>query len=160
MGPSTPEPVVPRGLRWPGLAVAAVLLQALPGLRVGPFRSLRGALLVASGVLVAAWFAVNAHTTRGARRVGVAVGLFGALLNLAVMVPNGGMPVSASALAAIGHGSSDVTSGHLYKHRLADRSTVLRGLGDVIPVAPLHLVASVGDAILVAGLGGALLFVP
>jgi hypothetical protein len=70
------------------------------------------------------------------------------------MVPNGGMPVSKAALEALDGGHVDVADGHLYKHRLADDGTVLASLGDVIPVRPLNMAASAGDAVLLVGILG------
>lgn len=148
-GPAPPE-AVPLGLRRPSLAVLAAGLQAAPGLAGG----LRSALLVASAVALAAWFAVNLRAADGALRVAFAVALAGAGLNLAVMVPNGGMPVSPDALVEIGGAGIDVTEGHLYKHRFLDDDTVLAFLADVIPVRPLGMAASAGDVVLVAGLAG------
>jgi hypothetical protein len=118
----------------------------------GPFGALRPWLVAASGVLMAGWFLVNLRGTTGLLRWGLLVALLGAGLNLVVMVPNGGMPVSKAALEAIDGGHVDVTDGHLYKHRLADGDTVLAPLGDVIPVRPLRMAASVGDVVLLAGL--------
>lgn len=157
MGAAVPVPVVapetaPLGLRRPALAVLAVALQAAPGLPGGHLAGLRDGLLVGSAALVAAWFALNLRAASGGLRVALGIALAGGLLNLAVMLPNGGMPVAPEALAAIGGDGVDVTDGHLYKHRLLDDGTVLAFLGDVIPVRPLGMAASAGDAVLLAGL--------
>lgn len=141
-------------LRRPGLAVGAVLLQAAPGL--AGLDAHRHQLVLASGVLLAAWFVVNVRSNRGATRLAIAVALAGAALNLAVMLPNGGMPVSRAALAEIGGAHVDVAEGHLYKHVVVDDDTTFAVLGDVIPVPPLGLVASVGDIVLALGLIGGL----
>lgn len=113
-------------------------------------------LLIASGALLAAWFAVNVRAACGSCRVALAVALGGAALNLIVMVPNGGMPVSAAALADIERGDVDVTDGQLHKHRAADDNTDLAILGDVMPVRPLGMVVSAGDIALFVGLVWAL----
>jgi hypothetical protein len=105
-------------------------------------------------VLLAAWFVVNLRGARGVLRWCLGIALFGSAMNLVVMVPNGGMPVSKAALEAIDGGHVDVADGHLYKHRLADDQTVLAPLGDVIPVRPLHMAASVGDVVLLVGVLG------
>jgi hypothetical protein len=118
----------------------------------GPFGALRPGLVVASGVLMAVWFVVNLRGATGLLRWGLAVALLGAGLNLLVMVPNGGMPVSKAALEAIDGAHVDVSDGHLYKHRLADSSTVLTPLGDVVPIRPLRMAVSVGDFVLFGGL--------
>jgi hypothetical protein len=120
----------------------------------GPFLALRPWLVGASGVLMAAWFVVNVRASTGARRWALGVALLGAVMNLVVMVPNGGMPVSRSALAAIDGEHVDVSDGYLYKHNLADGDTILAPLGDVIPIRPLRLAASAGDVVLLAGLLG------
>jgi hypothetical protein len=150
--PSLAPEAAPLGLRRPTLAVLAVALQAAPGLPGGHLVDLRDGLLVASAIAITAWFALNLRAARGALRVALGVALAGGLLNLAVMLPNGGMPVAPEALAEIGGAGVDVTDGHLYKHLLIDDGTVLAFLGDVIPVRPLGMAASVGDGVLLAGL--------
>lgn len=149
--PGSPE-VGPNRLRRPLLAVLAVALQAAPGLPGGHLLALRHWLVAASAVVMLAWFVVNLRAATGLVRTALAVAFVGAAMNLAVMVPNGGMPVSAAALEAIGAGDVDVADGHLYKHRLASEDTVLGFLGDVIPVAPLGMAASAGDAVLLVGI--------
>ena len=107
-------------------------------------------------LLVGGWLGLNAR--RRAPVLAAAIGLLavGWLLNVATMVPNGGMPVSSVALEKIGAPSDvDVTDGALFKHVPADGDTVLPWLGDVLPVAPLDAVVSVGD--LVMAVGGSLL---
>jgi hypothetical protein len=148
---ASPETEDPRGLRRAPLAIAAVALQVAPALG-GPAHDLRAVLVLASAVLLAAWFLTNLRVATGALRAALALALFGAGLNLVVMLPNGGMPVSRAAIAAIEGGTADVADGHLYKHRFADRDTFLAPLGDVIPVRPLRMAASVGDLFLLAGI--------
>lgn len=145
---------VPRGLRRPTLAFLAVALQAAPGLPGGHLLAYRHRLVVASGVVLAGWFVANLRTAQGALRAVVGVALVGAAMNLVVMVPNGGMPVSPAALRAAGAEGIDVTDGQFYKHRLLDDDTVLGFLGDVIPVRPLGMAASAGDVVLFAGIAG------
>lgn len=144
----------PRGLRRPALAFGAVALQAAPGLPGGHLLALRPWLVGTSGVLMAAWFVANLRSARGLLRWGLGIALVGAAMNLVVMAPNGGMPVSKAALEAIDGGHVDVADGHLYKHRLAGEGTILAPLGDVIPVRPLRMAASVGDVVLLVGLLG------
>jgi hypothetical protein len=152
----------PRGLRRPALAFLAVALQAAPGFPGGHLLALRPWLVAASGVLMAVWFALNLRWARGALRVALGVALLGAAMNLVVMVPNRGMPVSKAALEAIDGGHVDVTDGYLYKHRLADDDTILAPLGDVIPVRSLRMAVSAGDVVLLFGILGvaAVLLVP
>ena len=111
-------------------------------------------MVLASHALVAAWLVVNAVRQVGWRRVGVVVALVGWLMNLAVMLPNGGMPVSPSALEAVAgrdHGV-DVTDGHRSKHVVLDDDTVLAPLADVHALHALDVVYSAGDVVLALGL--------
>ncbi|MCU1379118.1 MAG: hypothetical protein JWN29_2101 [Acidimicrobiales bacterium] len=142
----------PRGLRRPVLAFVAVGFQAAPGLPGGHLLALRPWFVAASGVLMVAWFLVNLRASTGVLRWGLGIALVGSAMNLVVMVPNGGMPVSKAALEALGGGHVDVADGHLYKHRLAGEGTILAPLGDVIPVRPLNMAASAGDAVLLVGI--------
>lgn len=85
----------------------------------------------------------------------MALGLLAAgwLLNLAAIVPNGGMPVSLHAAREIGAPAHiDVTEGNLYKHVPASGETALPWLGDVVPVRALGSVISVGDVVMFLGL--------
>jgi hypothetical protein len=78
----------------------------------------------------------------------------GWLLNLVAIVPNEGMPVSESALRSAGIASSvSITHGHLSKHVLLNSGTVLRALGDVIPLPWFRSVISVGDIVMAIGIG-------
>jgi hypothetical protein len=116
----------------------------------------RPVFLVASFVLISVWLAANLGDRPAALRLAIGLLAVGWALNLVVMLPNRGMPVSSVALDRIGAPSEvDVTDGSLYKHVHADRDTTLPWLGDVIPVAPLGVVVSVGDVVM--ALGGFLL---
>jgi hypothetical protein len=115
--------------------------------------SAQPAVLV-SHVVVAVWLVANAISQTGWRRVGIGLALTGWLLNLAVMLPNGGMPVSMDAVASIqgaDHGV-DPTDGYLAKHVPLDDDTVLPGLADIHPLPRLRLIYSVGDVVLAGGL--------
>ena len=79
----------------------------------------------------------------------VLIGL-GLGLNLAVIVPNGGMPVSLKSANAAGFDPSGYL-GSAVKHRELNESTRLGFLGDVIPLPLLRKVISPGD--IVQGLG-------
>jgi hypothetical protein len=111
-------------------------------------------MVLVSHLVVAVWLVVNAVSQAGWRRVGIGLALFGWLLNLAVMLPNGGMPVSMEAVASIKGADAgvDPTDGHLAKHVPLDDDTVLAPLADIHPLRPLHLVYSIGDVALAAGL--------
>jgi len=143
-------------VRWPLLPAVAVALQM--ALAVSPaLRGLRGArpaLLVTSYVLVGGWIWANALVRDGLVRWGLILVAEGWLLNVVVMAANGGMPVSASALARIGHAGAVVSQGHLWKHVAASAATRIPLLGDVIPVPVplLRSVISVGDVAMLVGL--------
>lgn len=142
-------------LRAPGLVWVGLGMQvALGG---DPLRSLpdgaRFAFVVASYALVGAWLVVNAVAHSRAMRGALGLLAAGWLLNVVVMVSNGGMPVSAAALEGSGAPPGlDVEEGHLWKHVPASGTTVLPWLGDVVAVPRLHSVVSAGDIIMVAGI--------
>lgn len=83
---------------------------------------------------------------------GVALIGAGLLMNFAVIVANGAMPVAIEAIEAAGGDASDIESlsGDI-KHQPMGPDTRLRVLGDVIPLPGLKQVVSVGDALLGAG---------
>ncbi len=130
---------------WPLLAgaAAAQLAGGLAG------RSLYAVGLALSAALALAFF------VRNRRLPGIPLVAAGLLLNAVVVAANGGaMPVSAGAGARAGVALDVVAAGLDPRHVLADGSTALSGLGDVVPVAlPLHReVASIGDLLVAAGL--------
>lgn len=129
-------------LHWWALAPMGVALQGAPlpdhsALPAG------AALLVSYGLLLV-FAAVNRLLP------GVALVFVGLALNLAVIAPNGGMPVdSAAARAAGGHA---VTIGDTAKHHALSSDDVLPFLADVIGVPqPAGFVASFGDVALYCG---------
>ena len=112
----------------------------------------RFALLLISYLAVGGWLATNAVAHPALRRAFSLLAL-GWVLNLAAIVPNGGMPVSGAALATSGIPSETaVDEGHFGKHVPASSSTVLPWLGDVIPAPPLRSAISVGDMAMCAGI--------
>jgi hypothetical protein len=137
-------------LRRSWLLAVALALQLL----LGRFPSgWRGVGLVTSTALVGLWLAAN--LPRRPSTVRLAIGLLAAgwALNVAVMAPNHGMPVSRDALDALGApGSVDVAAGNQYKHVALDDDTVLPWLGDVVAVPPVRMIVSAGDVVLAAGL--------
>lgn len=113
----------------------------------------RFSLVVTSNGLVGAWLAVNATGRPGRARVAIGLLALGWLMNLAVILPNGGMPVSTAAMAEAGFETgATVTDGHLYKHVPAGPRTSLSWLGDRIPVRPAKSVVSAGDVVMLIGL--------
>ena len=110
----------------------------------GPFHPLG---LVASVPLVAAFLLRN----RGVRGTGLLT--CGLLLNAVVVVANGAMPASTAAAARAGVSTAPITAGADPRHELADGSTRLPWLADVVPV-PLPgrpEVVSPGDVLVAAG---------
>jgi hypothetical protein len=71
----------------------------------------------------------------------------GALLNLVVVLVNGGMPVDPAAAALAG----TALRGDDPLHHALDAATRLPFLADVIPLPPLRNVYSAGDVAIAAG---------
>lgn len=140
-------------LRWLPVLFACLLLGLLPllaGLSPVPSR----AVVAVANIGVLAFLLRNTLDSSGAVRVGMALLLAGWLLNAVVIVANGGMPLSARAYALSGqHDAITQGKGGFFKIVLADDDTVLKPLGDVIPLSPIHQVLSIGDLVLVAGIG-------
>lgn len=109
----------------------------------GPGDVLGRPLLAASHLALLAFIAANRLLP------GMALVFLGFALNAAVIVANGAMPVASEALEAVG-GVAEVDPG---KHQLLDDDTALPWLADVIPVAAIRGVVSVGDVVLAAGAG-------
>lgn len=88
------------------------------------------------------------------RNAALAVFLVGLAANVTVMVANHGMPVSRDGLEKSGWGADhNVRRGHFLRHVAMDENTKLSVLGDRIPILPLRSVASIGDFVMLAGLG-------
>lgn len=89
------------------------------------------------------------------RLPGMPLVLLGLVLNTAVIVANGGMPVRPAAVvdAGIVEPEEAATIDVGPKRHLEHDDDVLVLLGDVIPVSPLREVVSIGDLVLAAGLG-------
>jgi hypothetical protein len=129
--------------RW--LVWTAFAVQAVATVIGGPVYPV--GLVVSAGLVI--WFLAR---NRGVRGTGlVALGL---LSNALVVSLNGAMPVSVDAAGRAGTTTQHILSGDDPRHELADRSTRLRPLGDVIPVrAPWRPeVVSPGDVLIAAGL--------
>ncbi len=149
MASSDLEPVA-RRLRVPALVWAALGVQVALGL--APLSTLPGGarfgLVVASYGVVGLWLALNAATHRTALRAALGLLAAGWLLNFVVMVPNGGMPVSAGALkdSAGACGPRRGGGAPVWKHVEPSPSTVFPGLGDVVAVPALRSAVSAGDS--------------
>lgn len=146
----------PRGfeavrLRAWSLVVIGLGLQflPLPNGAAGRDLAVRIVVLGASYVLLIAFALLNR------RLPGMPLMLVGLLLNAAVILPNGGMPVSEAAIHASGQGDMlrlFVEEGAT-KHHLMTEEDVLRPLGDVIGVPPpIRQVVSVGDVLIYVGI--------
>ena len=134
-------------------AIAAQLALELPGLDSWP-ADFRFAIIVVTYLVAGWWLFENARTSSGAARTGIGLLSLGGFLNFLVIALNGGMPVSKSALGRAGIASSvSVIQGHLSKHVLANQTTVLRVLGDVVPLPWLRSVISPGDILMAIGIG-------
>lgn len=137
--------------RHRGLLCVALLVQVGTGLLARDHRFIAVAV---SYAIVAVWLLANAQYQRGRVRRALAVIAIGWVLNVIPMVLNHGMPVSRSALDSIGAAKTlSVREGHLFKHVVAGRHTALAPLGDVIPIRPLATIISVGDIVILVGLG-------
>ncbi|MEX2658060.1 MAG: DUF5317 family protein [Acidimicrobiales bacterium] len=136
-----------RSLRWwPALAGGAAA-QWIPELLDVP-ESAAFAAVVASYAALAAFAVANLGL------VGMPVVLLGLVLNIAVILANGGMPVRAEAIIAADIAATPEEIAALdfgSKRHLEDRDDRLTVLGDIVPVPPLREVLSFGDLILAAG---------
>jgi hypothetical protein len=133
-------------IHWWGAALMGLGLQVVP-LPEDADRLALGSLLAASYALLIGCVWVNR------RLPGAPLMLLGLALNLVVVVPNGGMPVSAEAVRIAGGSSDQIPVGGSQKHHLMTDEDVVRPLADVIPAPPpLGDVLSIGDLFLYAGL--------
>ena len=123
-------------IRWWPVLAGAVALRLLGG-SLGP---------LAPVSYVAAFAAIVAVALVNVQLPGMALIAGGALLNLVVVVVNGGMPVDAGAVAAAG-GRMPSDALHI---PLTDR-TALALLADRIPVPIFAAAYSAGDVLLAAG---------
>lgn len=138
-------------LRWWGVLAAGVALQVLAGpLGLG---GRPGTTAVAGSYLCLLAFALANRALAG-----MPVILVGLALNATVILVNGGMPVRAEAVAAVGLDPERIDPADLgAKRHLEGPDDRLTFLGDVLPVRPLGEVVSVGDVVLATGVA-ALLF--
>ena len=123
---------------------------AVPPLRRLALSDGRGGFTAAIFACVAACLWLNANRFRGPTRAAwVAIGV-GAVLNAVPLALNGVMPFDRSAAVAIGMSPTTIDA-TLVKNGVADAGTHLPWLGDIIPVAPLHLIISIGDIAICVG---------
>jgi hypothetical protein len=134
-------------------AIATQVALELPGISSFPL-STRFAIVVVTYFVAGWWVFENGRGSSGGARLGLGLVAGGWALNLLAMLPNRGMPVSQWALDRAGFApSTSVIHGHLSKHVLANHATVLRSLGDVIPVSWFRTVISPGDIVMTVGIG-------
>ena len=142
------------GAVWAGLG-----LQLMVGLipQSGWGRPARLGLVLGSYVLIAAALAglsVLVHRRRlgPAIQAGLALVTIGWLLNFVVIVANGAMPVSRSALESVGRSAESVTSERFTKHVEQSDETHMSALADSLPTFHGGPVISAGDIALAGGI--------
>ena len=133
--------------RWPLLLVAAVALRYV--VIFSPLSRVEGAQYVyaVSLALIALWTLWHLRLLPGVWLV-----TLGALLNLIVVVANGGrMPVDAT-LAARQLGGILVERGHIGQYTVMGPDTHLGFLGDWVSLGPLPEAYSPGDVLIAMGI--------
>ena len=134
-------------LRWPSLAVVAVILAWAP-------RLLEATASAAAVLVLCSLLALLAFALANLRLTGMAVVALGLGLNALVIAANDGMPVDPRAVVSTGLArpeelaAIELGAGRQWQEP-DDRLAVL---GDVVPVALLDEVVSFGDLVLAAGL--------
>ena len=130
---------------WTPMLFAALIVQLGFDLWDPPWLSDAGGVgvLVASQAGVAAFFALNW------RLAGMILAATGFVLNVAVIAPNGAMPVSERAAEVAGAEDLDASA---IKHEPLDDDTVLPWLADVIPLPWAGVIVSAGDVLLAMGI--------
>ncbi|GAC1418460.1 MAG: hypothetical protein NVSMB57_13090 [Actinomycetota bacterium] len=142
-------------LRWLAMLYAALGMQiflafAAASSRLSPDG--RFGVLLASYLLLGAWLVMQAAGHRGILRVAFAVIGFGSALNFLVIAPNRGLPVSLYAAERAGAPLPQQTDERFAaKHVIASSKTIFNPLGDVIPIAPIRDVVSIGDLLVALG---------
>jgi hypothetical protein len=133
--------------RW-GLAVVAVPLQFLPAFAIGAV-----AATVVGPVMFAVSYALLVLFLMWNRWIpGAWVMAIGLLLNLLVVVANGGMPVQPEAIDRAGMDVGALQESSNSKHHVMSDDDVLWRLGDVIAIPPpVSAVLSIGDVLLYGG---------
>jgi hypothetical protein len=138
--------------RW-GLAILGAVLTAIanlfPALSIGPIPdTVVGPILLALSYFLLAVFLISNRWIPAGY-----VMIAGLLLNLVVVVANGGMPVRAEAITTSGGDPAVLQDATVGKHHLMSDDDVLWHLGDVIGVPePIGVVLSPGDVLLYGGM--------
>jgi hypothetical protein len=134
--------------RW-GLAIAGLGLQLVPGVEVaGIPAAVVGPVMLALSYGLLVVFLLSNRWIPGARVMSI-----GLVLNLAVVMVNGGMPVRAEAIERAGGDPYVLSQAEAAKHHLMTEDDMLWQLGDIVPVpAPVGDVLSIGDVLLYGGM--------
>ena len=129
-------------VHWWALAPIGLALQGVPLPEVSD--------LLASAALLGSYGMLLAFTAVNRRLPGAALVFVGLALNLAVIAPNGGMPVDPVAVRAAG--ARVLTIEDTAKHHVLSSDDALPFLADVIAVPrPAGVVVSFGDILLYGG---------
>lgn len=144
------------GLRGAWLLLLAAVLALLVTDPLGwlpsaPDAVARG-VTVLKAVLFSIFVVVNWRPCGLLLRAGLVGCLAGLVANAIPSVAYGAMPYAVQSARRAGMTEAQVAAGSSGHVPVADISWPLRLLADVIPVPGLHLVASVGDLLLLAGL--------
>jgi hypothetical protein len=142
-----------RGVWLVWLPVAVSLLASLPWTR--DRSGLANSMVLPATAAVGAFLLGNALLQRAGIRIALALMSVGWLLNMAVVVVNGGMPVPRDLLAGPEPAAAlyEVAGMHLVPHVPILPSTGLAWLGDVLRLQTAEVVVpfSIGDVLLVLG---------
>lgn len=130
--------------RFVWLLFAGLIAQVAFGIWDPAWLSEAGRLgvVLGSNALVALFLALNRQLP------GMWLAALGLVLNIAVIAPNGAMPVSLEAAELAGEGPSDLG----LKHEAMTDETVFPWLGDVIPLPGMQILLSIGDVALALGI--------
>jgi Family of unknown function (DUF5317) len=144
-------------LRRPWLLGAAAAVQAVrradPGWAAFALHQLDGLWPVVLTWLLALAFAVaNLRMLPGRTRPGTILAAVGFTLNSLAIAVNGGMPFSTAGARIAGFSEDQITAAVAH-HQPITGDTVLTALTDIIALPGLHRVISIGDILLVVGLG-------
>ncbi len=136
-------------LLW--LAAALQILQlTTPAWPAGLGSPARMALLAGTFVTGLVWLALNTSDRPRVLQLSVWTVAAGGILNGVAVAANGRMPYNRSAAATAGLRPGTLTA----KNIAAGAHTRVPALGDIIPVAAVHAVLSVGDLLIIAGVIG------
>lgn len=144
------------GLRGTSLLLLAAVLALLVNDPMGwlpptPAGVARGVTAL-KAVLFLAFLATNWRSSGRWLRSGLVCCAVGLLANAIPSVVYGAMPYSVRSARLAGMTEAQVSSGSSGHVPVADIWWPLRPLADVLPVAGLHLVLSVGDLLLLGGI--------